>query len=79
MVFVHNLGHRGQGKFCYLVGGGSLAVAELIPCDLIPTGEICISHSRVMSVVIFDIQSVYEKDLYESFDLKATCKDHLEI
>ena len=78
MVFVHNLGHRGQGKFCYLVGGGSLAVAELIPCDLIPTGEIWIPHSRVMSIVIFDIQPVYEKDLYESFDPKATYKDFLK-
>ena len=78
IVFVHNLGHQGQGKFCYLVGGGSLAVAELIPCDMIPTGEICISHSRVMSIVIFDIQSVYEKDFYESFDPKATYKDILK-
>ena len=53
IVFVHNLDHQGQGKFYYLVGGGSLAVAELIPCDMIPTErfEFLISHSiPVMAV-----------------------------
>ena len=77
-MFVHNLGLQGQGKFCYLVGGASLAVAELVPCDRIPTGEICISHSRVMKIVIFDVQRVYSKDLYDSADPKLTYRDFLK-
>ena len=60
------------------MGGGSLAVTELVPCDMIPTGVICISHSRVMNIAIVDIQSVYEKEFYESFDPKSTHKDFLK-
>ena len=45
---------------------------------MIPTGEICISHSRVMNIVIFDIQRVYSKDLYDSADPKLTYRDFLK-
>ena len=78
IVFVHNLRLQGRGKFCYLVGGASLAVAELVTCDRIPTGEICISHSRVMNIVIFDVQCVYSKDLYDSADPKLTYRDFVK-
>ena len=72
IVSVHNSGHQGRGKFYYLVGGASLAVAELVPCDMVPTGEICISHSRVMNIIISDVQRMFSKDLYDSVDLKLT-------
>ena len=55
MVFVHNLGHQGQEKFCYLIGDGSLAAAELVSCNIIPTGKICISHSRLLQSLTFNL------------------------
>ena len=60
------------------MGGASLAVAQLVLCDMIPTGEICISHSRVMNIVIFDVHRVYSKVHYDSADPKLTYKDFIE-
>ena len=78
IAFVHNLGHQAQGRFCYLVGGPPLAMAELIPCDRIPTGEIRISHSRVMNIILFNVQSIYSKAHYDLIDPRLTYKDFLK-